>query len=60
MPVPFPIVDNENIKYQVPSQIKTFFCKNCGNYKNSLRWIEKFSSEHFKCEDCWEKKISTF
>ena len=60
MHVPFPIMDNENIKYQVPSQIKTFFCNNCGNQKNSLRWIEKFRTEDFKCDECWRKNLDNF
>jgi hypothetical protein len=58
MPVPFPVVDKENIKYEIPTQIKTYLCNNCGNQKNSLRWIEKFRSENFKCEDCWIKNIN--
>ena len=55
MPVPFPIMDDENIKYQVPTQIKMFLCNNCNKQTYSLRWIEKFRGENFKCEDCWKK-----
>jgi|688.fasta_scaffold611745_1 hypothetical protein len=55
MPVPFPIVDNEKIKYQVPAQTKMFLCNYCNQQTNCLRWIEKFRSENFKCEDCWTK-----
>jgi hypothetical protein len=53
MPVPFPIIDNDNIKYDVSNQIKTYFCNNCRNQTNSLRWIEKFSNHGFKCDNCW-------
>ena len=52
MPVPFPM-EKDNIKYQVPIQTKTYICNHCHREVNSLRWIEKFSNQHFKCEDCW-------
>lgn len=55
MPVPFPMLENDNIKYQVPYQTKTYFCNHCHKQTNCLRWVEKFSSEHFKCDDCWRK-----
>ena len=52
MPVPFPM-EKDNIKYQVPIQTKTYICNHCHREVNSLRWIEKFSNQNFKCEDCW-------
>ena len=55
MPVPFPIMDKNSVKYEIPIQIKNYFCNHCQNQRNSLRWIEKFSNEHFKCDDCWRK-----
>lgn len=55
MPVPFPIIDKENIKYEVPTQTKTYFCNYCRNQTNSLRWIENFSNHGFKCDNCWNK-----
>lgn len=60
MPVSFPVLDKENIIYKVPIQTKTYFCNNCKNQTNSLRWIEKFRSEYFKCDSCWEKTFSQF
>jgi hypothetical protein len=53
MPVPFPMIEKDNIKYEVPTQTKTYFCNNCKNETNSLRWIEKFSNYGFKCDNCW-------
>jgi hypothetical protein len=55
MPVPFPIVEPKNFKYEVPTQIKMYFCNHCRNQKSSLRWIEKFSNEGFKCDYCWQQ-----
>ena len=49
MPVP------SLVKYEVPTQTKKYFCNHCQNQRDSLRWIEKFSTEHFKCDDCWHK-----
>jgi hypothetical protein len=49
MPIPFPVI----VKYEVPIQTKNYFCNHCRNYRNSLRWIEKFSNEGFKCDNCW-------
>ena len=53
MPVPFPMVENKSFRYEIPTQTKTFFCNHCKNEMNSLRWIEKFSSQGFKCDNCW-------
>ena len=53
MPVPFPTIEKNKVKYEVPTQTKTYLCNFCRNQKNSLRWIEKFSNEGFKCDDCW-------
>jgi hypothetical protein len=55
MPVPlhFPVMDKDCVKYEVPNQIKMYFCNQCKNHRNSLRWIEKFSNEGFKCDNCW-------
>lgn len=50
MPVSFPIV-----RYEVPNQTKTYFCNHCRNQRNSLRWMEKFSIEGFKCDNCWHQ-----
>lgn len=52
MPVPFPL-EKENLKYNVPIRIKTYICNHCHKEVFSLRWIEKFSQEKFKCDDCW-------
>jgi hypothetical protein len=54
MPVPFPVMENK-LKYNVPVQTKTYICKHCNREVNSLRWIGKFSNEHFKCDDCWSR-----
>jgi hypothetical protein len=53
MPVPFPIMEKDNIKYEVPYKTKTYLCNHCHNERNSLRWVEKFSNEGFKCDNCW-------
>ena len=53
MPIPFLMVKPENLKYEVPIQTKTYFCNHCHNQRNSLRWIEKFSNQGFKCDNCW-------
>jgi len=58
MPVPFPIVETESFKYQVPLQTKTYFCNYCQNERNSLRWVEKFSNEGFKCDNCWSQSTA--
>ncbi len=55
MPVPLPIIENYNIKYEVPIQTKTYFCNYCRNNTNCLRWMEKFRNEGFKCDSCWKK-----
>jgi hypothetical protein len=55
MPVPIPYMENLNVKYEIPIQTKTYICNYCYKNVNSLRWIEKFSNEHFKCDDCWRK-----
>ena len=55
MPVPlhFPVMDKDCVKYEVPNQTKMYFCNQCKNHRNSLRWIEKFRNEGFKCDNCW-------
>jgi len=53
MPVPCSIAKFQNVKYEVPFQTKTYFCNHCHNQRNSLRWIEKFSNQGFKCDNCW-------
>lgn len=55
MPVPFPMLEKDNVKYEVPYQTKTYFCNFCKNETNSLRWVEKFSNEGFKCDNCWNQ-----
>lgn len=45
---------NPLIKYEVPTNPKIYVCNYCNKNVNSLRWIEKFSTEHFKCDDCWD------
>lgn len=46
------------IKYEVPTQTKTYICNYCNKEVNSLRWIEKFRADHFKCDDCWNRTRS--
>lgn len=58
MPVPCPIVETESFKYEVPIQTKTYFCSHCKNDRNSLRWVEKFSNEGFKCDNCWSQSMA--
>jgi hypothetical protein len=58
MPVPFPIVEKYNVKYEVPIQTKTYFCNYCRNERNYLRWVEKFSNEGFKCDNCWSQSTA--
>jgi hypothetical protein len=53
MPVPYPMEKSQNVKYEVPFQTKKYFCSHCQNDRNSLRWIEKFSNQGFKCDNCW-------
>ena len=53
MPVPFQIV-----RYEVPFQTKMYFCNYCRNQRNSLRWMEKFSNEGFKCDNCWSQSTA--
>jgi predicted SprT family Zn-dependent metalloprotease len=52
MPVPLSL-EKDNVKYNVPRRIKTYICNQCHKDVFSLRWIEKFSQEKFKCDDCW-------
>jgi hypothetical protein len=54
MPVPFPL-EKDKLKYNVPIRIKTYICNHCHKETNALRWIERFSEEKFKCDDCWQK-----
>ena len=58
MPVPFPMVEKDNVKYEVPIQTKTYLCNHCHNERNSLRWVEKFSNEGFKCDNCWNQSTA--
>ena len=60
MPVPIPIIENYNIKYEVPIQTKTYFCNYCRNHTKCLRWMEKFRNEGFKCDSCWKKNLDKF
>lgn len=53
MPVPFPFP--VMVKYEVPIQTKMYFCNHCQNERNSLRWVEKFSNQGFKCDNCWNQ-----
>ena len=53
MPIPYLMEKSQNVKYNVPFQTKTYFCNYCQNDRNSLRWIEKFSNQGFKCDNCW-------
>lgn len=55
MPVPFPVMDKDSVKYEVPIQTKMYFCNHCRNQRNSLHWMEKFSNEGFKCDNCWHQ-----
>ncbi len=53
VPLPFPVMDKESVNYEIPIQPKMYFCNQCQNQRISLRWIEKFSNEGFKCDNCW-------
>jgi len=58
MPVPLRIVEIESFRYEVPFQTKTYLCSHCKNERNSLRWVEKFSNEGFKCDNCWNQSMA--
>jgi hypothetical protein len=55
VPFPFPVMDKDCVKYEVPIQTKMYFCNQCQNERNSLRWVEKFSNQGFKCDNCWHQ-----
>lgn len=55
MPVPTLTMDKDKIKYVVPVQTRMYICNHCKNETASLRWIEKFRNEKFKCDNCWQQ-----
>jgi len=47
------------MQYQVPTNIKTFFCDDCKREVPVLRWKEISETinkgSRLKCDECWEK-----